>query len=275
MSQTGQANEMNMSSLVHQYLLQVQEGQLYPERIPVNMMERVLDLGCGTGEWLFDLAKRYPRLHIFGADINEESLQQAKIRRNTSGMRLVELRTMDIRQPFPIPDQYFDFIHLRRCAQFIAPQLWPRLLEECARVLRPDGWLAIVELELCEISSPACLAVHRAMLQARARLGRSLDVVGTSLGVAQRLYAMLQQASLDEVAYDLHTIDLGYMSGNMARIFLHEIIRSAHLVKPLVVQQGVLESAEFDALIKQAALELQAPDLCGWAILVSAYGRRV
>ncbi len=273
-SQSSQNNETKRNIVLHQHLLQVQAGHLLPERIPVQTMERVLDLGCGTGEWLFDLAKRFPRLHIYGVDINEEHLHQAKVRRNTGSIRQIELRSMDIRQPLDLPDRYFDLIHMRRCAQFIAPQAWPHFIQECMRILKPAGWLTIVELELCEISSPACLTIHRAVLQANAHMGRSLDVTGATLGVAQRLYSMLQQASLEEVAYDLHTVDLGYMAANSRHVFLQEILRNAYHAKPLIIQHGILDAITFDQLLTQAEHDLHAPDLCGWAILVSAYGKR-
>ncbi len=264
--------EVHLDALLHTYLLQVQGGRLYPEHIPVNTMESVLDLGCGTGEWIFDLARRYPKLRIYGMDSNEQALHQAKVRRNTSSLRQVELRHMDLLQGLSIPDAFVNFVHMRNFSRYIKPQLWPAMIRECVRVLKPEGWLTIEELELCEISSPACQTLHRAMLQARAKIGRTLDTTGTTLGVAQRLYPMLLKAGLYDVNYDAFTIDVGALSGDAAHRFLAEIVRRAFAVKPLVVQQGILKSAEFDALVAQAQMELQMPDLCGWAILISAYG---
>ncbi len=271
--QAGRENEVHLDALLHSYLLQVQGGRLHPEHIAVNTMQSVLDLGCGRGEWIFDLAKRYPKLRIYGIDSDEEALRQAKVRRNTSSLRQVELRQMNLLQGLPIPDASVDFVHMRHVARYMKPEAWHPTIQECVRVLRPRGWVNIVELELCEISSPACLALHRAMLKARAKLGRSLDMTGSTLGVAQRLYAMLLQAGLYDVGYDVFTVDVGAMSGNVAYHFLAEIVSRAFIVKPLVVQQGIVENAEFDALVEQAQVELQAPDLCGWAILLSAYGR--
>ena len=271
--QASRGNEVHLDALLHSYLLQVQGGRLHPEHIAVNTMQSILDLGCGRGEWIFDLAKRYPKLRIYGIDSDEEALRQARVRRNTSSLHQVELRQMNLLQGLPIPDASVDLVHMRHVARYIKPEAWHPMIHECVRVLRPQGWLNIVELELCEISSPACLTLHRAMLQARAKLGRSLDATGSTLGVAQRLYSMLLHAGLYDVGYDVFTVDVGAMSGNVAYHFLSEIVSRAFVVKPLVVQQGIVENAAFDALVKQAQVELQAPDLCGWAILLSAYGR--
>ena len=268
----GRASEGNLDTLLHSYLLQVQGGRLYPEHIAVNTMESVLDLGCGTGEWIFDLARRYPKLRIYGVDSNERALHHARVRRNTSSLRQVELRHMDISQGLPIPDAFVNFVHMGNFSHYIKPESWPSMIHECIRVLKPQGWLNIVEVELCEISSPACLTLHRAVLQAQAKLGRTLDMTGRTLGVLQRLYAMLLQAGLYDVGYDVFTLDVGAMSGDVARRFLSQFARQAFVMKPLVVQQGIIESAAFDALIEQAQKELQSPDLCGWAILLSVYG---
>ncbi|HLZ60318.1 MAG TPA: class I SAM-dependent methyltransferase [Ktedonosporobacter sp.] len=271
---TSRGSELIINAQLHQQMLQVQGGRLCPEIIPINRMKRVLDLGCGAGEWIFDLAKRYPQLHIYGIDIFEDALNQAKMRRNIGCLHQVELRQMDLLHPLPIPDRYLDLVHIRRCASFITQPMWPHILGECVRILKPRGWLVLVEIEIGDISSPACQAIHRATLAALAKLGRTMDPTGLTFGAAQHLYGMLLQTPLDEVTYNLSTIDLGFMSGTSGRVFLTEILRQASFMKPVIIQQGILNATSFDELLAQAGRELLAPDLCGWAIIISAYGRQ-
>jgi len=40
--------------------------------------ERVLDLGCGSGEWLLRALAMHPQLHAEGVDISEDALAQAR-----------------------------------------------------------------------------------------------------------------------------------------------------------------------------------------------------
>ena len=154
-TQPSRSTEGNIDTLLYQHLLQVQEGRLHPTAIPVSTMERVVELGCGADDWMFDLAKRYPRLHIYGIDMDCELLRQAKLRRNLSGLPQVEMRQMDLSQPLLIPDRYIDFVHMRRCGRFLPSRQWPSIIEECIRILRPNGWLVISEPDFCEVSSPA------------------------------------------------------------------------------------------------------------------------
>lgn len=267
-------NGVNMNVLVHQYNIQCQGGNMYPERIPVNTMERVLDIGCNTGEWIFTLAKRHPKLHIYGVDMDADALQQAKIRRNTSSLLQVELRQMDLTQPLHIPDGHFDFVHVWQASRFIRNGQWPTLIEECVRILRQGGWLHINEVEPGDNSSSACVALYRAGVRAQIPLNRVMDTTGRTYGVAQRLYSMLLQAPFDEVTYEPHILDLGFKGGKIAHHIHAECVQKSFKLRPLVIQNGVMSSGEFDALMAQAQSELQREDLCGWLMSTSAYGRK-
>lgn len=267
-------DENDLNTLVHRYLLQVQGQRLYPQRIPVYAMQNVLDIGCLAGNWIFDLAQEHPHLSICGIDNGEETLQQARTKRNEASLRQIEFRQVDFSQPtLPLPELAFNLVHARYCTRFILPQAWPNFLHECQRILKPGGWLVINELEMCELSSPACMTIQQLSLQIYNALGRTLDKSGLTVGVATRLYSMLLQASFDEVAYELYCLDFGFMAGPAMHLLLTQTIRQAAIIKPLLIQQGLLSNDEFDDLVTQANKELQAPDLCGWGILVSAYGK--
>jgi ubiquinone/menaquinone biosynthesis C-methylase UbiE len=249
-------------------------GKLYPDRIPVNTMERVLQLGCGTGDWLFDLAKQHPQLHIYGIEQDENVLQKAKARRNLGNQPQIELRLMDLTAPLPIPDNYIDLIHIRSGALWLPPALWPALLQETARILKPGGWLFILEGDYFEVSSSAFMQLHYAMIKAMMHMDRTMDHSGVTFGVGLRVPRMLMQAGFEEVAYDLNILDAGFMGGMAGRIYRAQIMNFISHAKPLVVQSGALSATAFDALMEQQQQELQDPDVCGWEMLISAYGRK-
>jgi hypothetical protein len=146
------------------------------------------------------------------------------------------------------------------------------LIAECVRVLHSGGWLVLEEIEIGDISSPAWTALYRAVLQAYLPLEKAADSSGLTQGVAARLYPMLIQTQLNGVTYDLHMIDLGFKGGNAAQHLLMEALDQIVLLKPIIIQQGRLCDQSFDQLVMQARRELQAPDLCGWAMSIVAYG---
>ncbi|MBX5449559.1 class I SAM-dependent methyltransferase [Thermogemmatispora sp.] len=280
--------EVREEIIRHDYLLHMQGGRLFPEAIDIENIERVLDLGCGSGEWVFSLAQRYPRLFICGADLDRRLLQRAQARRNRAGLHQLEFRHMDITRPFPLAERSFDYIHMRACARFIAASVWPALLAECQRVLRPRGWLTLVEIELCESSSSAFVELRQLFNRCWYQLGYALDQSGLSFGVASRLYGMLLATGLRQVAYDVYIADLGRQPQpslvrsteatepveTITTLFLKQCLTEVRLATPLIIQQGLISPPELAALLEQAERELQAPDLCGWGVIISAYGRR-
>jgi 2-polyprenyl-3-methyl-5-hydroxy-6-metoxy-1,4-benzoquinol methylase len=269
-----QKAEILMNGLLHQIFLQAQGGQLYPAKIPVNRMQRVIDLGCGNGEWVLELSRRFPQVQILGVDRDDDALHRANVRRNAGNFRMAGFRKLDLSGELQVLDGYFDFVHLRRCGRFMLPEHLPAFLQECVRILRPGGWLVTSDVEICEVSSPAFMRIYAALLKARVALKMSLDWSGMTVGIAAQLYPLLIQASLENVTYELHTIDLGYMGGNYAQSFLLEIISLATLLEPLLIEQGLFDAEGFDELHSQAEKEVRADDRCGWGLVVTAYGQK-
>lgn len=259
---------------LYQFIRQAQEGSLYPEQLAVNEMERVLQIGSGTGSWIFDLAKLHPHLHIYGIDENEKAYQQAIIRRNLSGLHQVELRNMSLASPLPIPDSYFDLICMRFRSLTIAPPKWPAFLADLKRLLRQDGWLLFVEAEYAEVNSPAFMKIQQVGIEALTRMKRAIDNNGATFGFAAHLPTMLAQAGFQEVNYDLHIIDLGFMGGRAGKRFLMRTLEQIATTRPMAISLGLLQASEFDLWTEQAKSEIATLDLCGWRTLISTYGRK-
>ncbi len=258
----------------HLFTVQMQRGRLYPLHLPVHAMQRVLHLGCSTGEWLFDLAHLHSHLQCYGMETDEHLLREAIIRRNIGGMHRIELRKMTHWHALSAPDNYFDLIFTRYRTRSVSPHLWPQIIQECMRLLRPGGWLVIVDVDYFETSSPAFMALHHAAMQAMKYFQNSIDATGSSFGVTLQFYQMFQAAGLQEVRYDLDSLDFGFMSGSMGHHFMNNIMQYEQFVRPLVIQAHVLYAGEFDALVAQANVEMRARDFCGWGMLISTYGQK-
>lgn len=103
--------------------------------------ERVLDLACGQG--VLSQALYQQGAQVTGVDLSHELIQRARQRSPRAIRYLVaDARNLDI-----LPDEAFDAITCVLAAQNIDP-IEP-VFAECARLLKPDGRLALV------ISHPA------------------------------------------------------------------------------------------------------------------------
>lgn len=113
-------------------------------------LERILDLGCGTGDLARQVARRYPRSRVVGADFTGPMLANAQRRngRATEGPRVALARATALHLPFA--DGSFDLV----TNAFVARNLsdLPAAFREMRRVLRPGGLL--LTLEITEPASP-------------------------------------------------------------------------------------------------------------------------
>lgn len=101
---------------------------------------RILDTGTGTGYAASRLVQRFPEARVFGVDISEQMLQEAKKRGGTSSEgRVVWIQANSARLPFR--DQAFDLAVVHNA---------PLDLEELRRVVRRGG-----EILLCLSSGAA------------------------------------------------------------------------------------------------------------------------
>jgi ubiquinone/menaquinone biosynthesis C-methylase UbiE len=102
--------------------------------------QKVLDVGCGTGWAVREIARRIPQLEACGTDISAEMIREANSRRD--GLDAVEFVQADS-ESIPYPDEHFDavicsssFHHYPRPVQS---------LSEIRRVLKRGGSLYLLE----------------------------------------------------------------------------------------------------------------------------------
>lgn len=103
-----------------------------PEYIFENS-ERVLDVGCGTGDLGYLIRQKYD-CEVFGIDLNKYAVKQArKIK--------VKARLSDLEKRWPYQKDYFDLVI---SVQVVEHLLNPdHFLKESKRVLKPNGLLVI------------------------------------------------------------------------------------------------------------------------------------
>lgn len=97
-------------------------------------MERILDLGCGTGDSWHILGVTAEGRQIVGIDIRQDRLQAAREKYASRGWRYLCARGEEI----PLPDAS---MHGVLCEVALPYMHIPRTLRELHRVLVPGGWL--------------------------------------------------------------------------------------------------------------------------------------
>jgi ubiquinone/menaquinone biosynthesis C-methylase UbiE len=101
-------------------------------------MDRVLDVGCGTGALLDQLSRSYPQARLTGVDPVPEMLAVARTRLSAD----VDLRE-GWAERLPFPDESFDVVVSCNMFHYIRKPI--AALQEMGRVLRSGGELVITD----------------------------------------------------------------------------------------------------------------------------------
>lgn len=104
----------------------------------------VLELGCGTGRHLLQVAKAFPQARVIGVDIDPTGMKAARAAVEQAGLgERVTLVAGDIAEA--VEPGTADAVVMIEVLHEIAPQIRQTVIAGCARALKPGGWLVIVD----------------------------------------------------------------------------------------------------------------------------------
>src|SRR6266487_6858127 len=94
---------------------------------------KVLDVGCGPGTWVLDMASAYPNSQFYGIDIAPVFPSAIK----PVNVTFLKANAFDL----PFSDE-FDFVHLQLATLNFTQHEWiHKVIPEMLRVTRPNGYL--------------------------------------------------------------------------------------------------------------------------------------
>lgn len=104
----------------------------------------VLELGCGTGRHLLQVAKAFPQARLIGVDIDPTGMKAARAAIEQAGLAgRVTLIAGDIAKA--VDPGTADAVVMVEVLHEIAPQIRRDVIAGCARALKTGGWLVIVD----------------------------------------------------------------------------------------------------------------------------------
>ena len=165
---------------------------------------RVLDLGCGAGWAIVELAQRYPTSRVDGGDIEPRSIELAQERIVQHG--LSERCSVRLLGPEGLTDDgRYDVITMFLVVHEILPELKDRVLASAARALAPGGSLVIFDE-----AYPETDAALRTMPSRFSAVAQWFELTwGNSVDTAAELRARCARVGLqlvDETTFSRFTI---------------------------------------------------------------------
>ncbi|CAG8433039.1 8586_t:CDS:2 [Diversispora eburnea] len=125
---------------LYRYIWQSNFSSPVEERLSLPDV-KVLDVGCGPGTWILELAKEYPNASFTGID--HRTLFKAEPPSN------VTIEYNDLLTTLPFNDNSFDFVFMRFLAYEITEERFEKnVIPELVRVLKPNGYLEIMDIDV-------------------------------------------------------------------------------------------------------------------------------
>jgi len=267
-------NVAEMARLIRQARTLSEHFGLLPESIAPSPGERILDIGCGSGEWALAMAERFPDSRITGIDISERMIAYARYVAHDRGIVNIQFEVMDACQPVAFSDASFDMINTRFIVGFMSTVLWPRLLRECFRLLRPGGPFCSCEPESLGTTTSLSLAQYNLVItQAMRKAGKCFSPSGEQLGITAVQHRLLQEAGFQHLRQE--ALGINYSIGMPAHLAMVENFQTfLKLLQPLIVRNGLATQEYIEILYARTLEEMQVDDFCAMAFFQRVWGNK-
>jgi ubiquinone/menaquinone biosynthesis C-methylase UbiE len=248
-------------------------GGLLPEQ-PANRlasMSCLLDLACGPGGWTTNVAYDYPDLDVMGVDINPTMTRYASAVALSQGIKNASFEVMDIKKPLVFGANTFDLVNARLLVGFMDRASWVALIAECMRILKSGGILRFTEVEKVVSSSLALQHLIGYLYQVLSRQGRTFSVDGSSFGLVHMLGKLMQNAGFSHVQRRAFILD-GSPGSELYESLRKDYEVAYILLKPYLIQAGIVDEATFDAEYKTTFLDMMSDDFTGATFGFTTWG---
>ncbi len=263
------------ASLRFQHRLFYRElGSLFPTMLSPSSISQVLDLSCGPGTWMLEVAQVYPHMYCVGVDQKAALIQSASEDANLIGATNVAFRGVESYAQLPYPDETFDVVHIQRSSAAITPRQWPRALTEIARVLRPGGWLHFLDFEIGPTSSSAVNAFIKYVYAAHKKDERVFSPESQALTSAVVLPRLLTRVGYEDVRYTLHAIDIGNQADSPGRDYILAVLAEDKHIADYLVKAGVVTQHEIERIIASMYRDARQLKYCAAGMLISVVGMK-
>ena len=246
-------------------------GGVLPELADPTILRSLLDVGCGTGDWLLETARTYPTIKkLVGGDISGKMLDHARTKAEQQQLgKRVQFQTMDALRALDFPDASFDLVNQRFGASWLRTWEWTKMLLEYQRVTRPGGIMRITEGNVTiESNSPALTKLSKIGLEVCFRSGRLFTE--SSDGITNELVRLMREHGFEDVQSRPYT--LVYRAGTESwQSFYEDVLHGFRVALPFF-QKWASVPSDYEDIYQQALKEMQQPDFVATYTLLTCWG---
>ncbi|MBO0779180.1 MAG: class I SAM-dependent methyltransferase [Ktedonobacteraceae bacterium] len=240
-------------------------GGLFSEQVDLARVRSVLDVACGSGEWVLDMAFQYPHIQFVGLDGDASRIGYARAHARVLGLENVSFVVSGIRQ-MKLPSGYYDLVHGRFLSAVMSPSTERALCAEMLRVCTVRGRVILRELLYPTTNSAACQCWCELLRQLARRMERLV-------GMANKLDSALYGAGCRKVHGITHKIDIAHATP-AHRALCAKAWEVMEFTKPFFSHYQIVSGGQFERLCAEVMIELDAETFRGEWPLVTFVGRK-
>jgi ubiquinone/menaquinone biosynthesis C-methylase UbiE len=246
---------------------------IFPAAFEPSPGQIVLDLACGSGGWVLDVARAYPNTDVIGVDISQKMIRYAQAQAGILRLLNASFQVMDILKPLQFPENAFQFVNARFLSSFMPNRAWSTLLQECRRITQPGGVIRLTDSEIQFSTGKASEQLSLLGKHALRLDGKSFGPDGGMHGITLMLAQFLRDVGLTDIRRHAYALDYSY-GAEAHKTYYQNLMMAFPLAAPWIVKMGVTTKEEFERLYNQASVEMQQPDFHGMVFILSVWGTK-
>ncbi|HYU72078.1 MAG TPA: class I SAM-dependent methyltransferase [Ktedonobacteraceae bacterium] len=264
-----------MARLIQQDMMITRKmGGPLAEQADPSSFSTVLDLGCGPGGWVLDVAFACPDAEVAGIDISKTMTSYGNARASSQGLHNASFEVMDITKPLAFSDQTFDLVNGRLLVGSLHRTAWSQMIQECFRITRPGGVMRMTELDTSGVTtSPAYNYLDTLLVKATWLTGLGFSRDGRTTCMTPMLPTLLRNAGYQDIQHRPHAFD--FSAGTDIHMdFYRDYEVFFKLALPFLVSVGVATQEEVDRAYQQMLIEMLSDDFKGMWYLLTVWGKK-
>jgi SAM-dependent methyltransferase len=249
-------------------------GGLLSEQSPETIahLKRILDVGCGPGGWVQEMAFAYPDKEVVGIDISQQMIGYARAQAKVQGLDNAQFLVMDATQPLDFPSGSFDLVNARTLA-FLPSPVWPKLMREYFRLLRPGGIIRLTESEWGFTNSPAYERLMGWFCHSMKLAGQSFSPDGRLSGITPMLGGFLRDVGCVNIQQVASVVDFSFGAEAYESEFHNKRILFK-LIQPFLHKWEGISLEELDRIHEQMLIEMRLESFRAIQFMLTAYGEK-
>lgn len=207
---------------------------------------RILDVGTGTAQWAYDIARQFPHAQVYGLDLEQP--------RGTSFLPPENYCFVpgNILEPLPFPNNYFDFVHQRLLVSAIPTSQWSAVLQELVRITRPGGYIELAEAG----NSYQHIGAHTHTFLQWGQLASTKK--GIDLTRMKRLGDMLTHVELEQIHTHTYRLPVGAWGGKDGNLYAKDMYTAFQGLKNFYCLVGDVDPDNFDTILSELPQEWES-----------------